>query len=84
MPSHNPLLLDRTKDEDMDADAEEAVVVEGSLQKNANTGSTTNFVSIVANLDISLSIVPNCPITDLVPVSDHKAADLPSNKLIPF
>jgi len=80
MPSHDPLLSDRTKDKDMDM----AVVVEDSLQKNTNTMSTTNFVSIVANPDISLSIVPNYPITNLVPVSDHKAADCPSDKSIPF
>jgi len=80
MPSHDPLLSDRTEDKDTDM----AVVVEDSLQKNANIVLTTNFVSIVANPDISLSIVPNYPITDLVPVSDHKAADHPSDKLIPF
>jgi len=80
MPSHDPLLSDRTEDEDVDM----AMVMEDSLRKNANTVSTTNFVSIVANLDISLSIVPNYPTTDLVPVSDHKAVDLLSDKLIPF
>ena len=84
MPFHDPLLLDRTGEEDVDADAEEAAVVGGSPQKNANTILTTNFVSIVANLDISLSIVPNCPITNLVPVSEHKAADPLSNKSNPF
>jgi len=85
-PSHNPLLSDRTKDEDADADVAVAMamVVEDLLQKNVNTVSTTNFVSIVANPDISLSIVPNCPITGLVPVSNHKVADLWSDKLIPF
>jgi len=31
MLSHNPLLLDRTKDKDVDADVEEAMVVEDSL-----------------------------------------------------
>jgi len=31
MPSHDPLLSDRTKDEDGDADVEEAMVGEGSL-----------------------------------------------------
>jgi len=86
MPSHNPLLLDRTKDkdEDTDADVDKAMVVEDSLQKNVNTVLTTNFVSIVAHPDISLSIVPNCQIIDLVPAFDHKAADLPSDKSIPF
>ena len=82
MLCHDPLLLDRTKDEDVDA--EEAAVVEDSLQNNASSESTTNFVSIVANPDISLSIVPNCQIIDLVLAFDHKAADLPSNKSIPF
>jgi len=84
MPSHDPLLSDRTKDEDVDVAVAVAMVVEDSLQKNANIILTTNFVSIVANLDISLSIVPNYPITDLVPVSDHKVADRPSDKSIPF
>jgi len=54
MPSHDPLLLDRTEDEDVDVDV--AMVVEDLLQKNANTASTTNFVSIVANPDILLSV----------------------------
>jgi len=84
MPSHDPLLSGRTEDEDADVAVAMAMVVEDSLRKNANTVSTTNFVSIVANPDISLSIVPNYPITDLVPVSDHKAADRPSDKSIPF
>jgi len=103
MPSHDPLLSDRTEDKDADADMEEdenadadmeededadvdmeeAAVVEDLPQKNANTVSTTNSVSIVANPDTSLSIVPNCPITGLVPVFDHKAADLLSDKSIP-
>jgi len=82
MPSHNPLLSDRTKDKD--AARAVAVVVEDSLWKNANTMLTTNFVSIVANPDISLSTVPHCQTLNLVPVSDHKAADLLSNKSIPF
>jgi len=82
MPSHNPLLSDRTEDEDMDMAV--AVVVEDSLWKNANIILTTNFVSIVANPDISLSIVLNYPITNLVPVSDHKVADQPSDKSSPF
>jgi len=80
MPSHNLPLSDRTGDEDTDM----AVVVEDLLQKNANTVLTTNFVSIVANPDISLSIILNYPITGLVPVSDHKAVDLPSDRSIPF
>jgi len=81
---HDPLLSDRTGDKDADVAVAVAKVVEDLLRKNANTVSTINFVSIVANLDISLSIVPNYPITDLVPVSNHKAADLPSDKSIPF
>jgi len=84
MPSHDPLPLDRTKDEDTDTDVDVAMVVEGLLRKNANTVSTTNFVSIAANPDILLSIVPNCPITSLVLAFDHKAADLLSDKSIPF
>jgi len=84
MPSHDPLLSDRTKDEDMDVDAEEAVVMEDSLWKNASAASTTTSVSTVAYPDISLSIVLLYQILDLVPVFDHKAADLPSDKSIPF
>ena len=52
MPSHNPLLSDRTKDKD----TEEAVVMEDSLQNNESSTLTTTFVSIVANLDTLLSI----------------------------
>jgi len=84
MPSHNPLLSDRTEEEDADADMDMATVVEDSLQKNASAVSTITSVSTVAYLDTSLSIVPHCQILDLVPVSDHKAADLPSDKSIPF
>jgi len=84
MPSHDPLLLDRTEDKDADEAVAVAVVVEDSLRKNTNIVLTTNFVSIVANPDILLSIVPNYPITNLVPVSGHKAADCLSNKSIPF
>jgi len=84
MPSHNPLLLDRTKDKDADMDVDMAVVMEDSLRKNANAVLTITSVSIVAYPDTSLSTVPHCQILDLVPVSDHKAADLPSDKLIPF
>jgi len=84
MPSYDPLLSDRTKDKDADIDTEEAMVVEDLLQKNANTVLTTNFVSIVANPDILLSIVLNCQTIDLVLAFDHKAADLLSNKLILF
>jgi len=82
MPSHDPLLLDRTEDEDVDVAV--AMVMEGLLWKNANTVLTITSVSIVAYPDTSLSIVPHCQIFDQVPVSDHKAADLLSNKLIPF
>jgi len=84
MPSHDPLLSDRTKDKDVDTAVAVAMVVEDSLWKNASTVSTITSVSTVAYLDISLSIVLHCQILDLVPVSDHKAADLPSDKLIPF
>jgi len=84
MPSHNPLLSDRTKDKDADMDVDMAVVMEDSLRKNANAVLTITSVSIVAYPDISLSTVLHCQILDLVPVSDHKAADLPSDKLIPF
>ena len=41
---HNPLLSDRTEDED----ADEAVVVEDSPQKNANAVSTITSVSTAA------------------------------------
>jgi len=84
MPSHNPLLLDRTKDKDMDMDMEEATVVEDSLQNNASSASTTTSVFTVAYPDISPSIVPLCQILNLVPACNHKAVDLPSDKLIPF
>ena len=84
MPSHDPLLLDRTEDKDADADAEEAMVMGDSLQNNANSASTTTSVSTVANLDTSLSIVLNCQIIDLVLAFNHKAADLLSDKSIPF
>jgi len=84
MPSHNPLLSDRTEDKDTDTDVEEAVVVKDSPWKNANTILTTNFVSTVANPDTSLSIVPNYQIIDLVPAFDHKAVDLLSDRSIPF
>jgi len=84
MPSHDPLLLDRTKEEDVDADMAMAMVVEDSLRKNTNAVSTITSVSIVAYPDTSLSIVPPYQILNLVPVSNYKAADLPSNKSIPF
>ena len=84
MPSHNPLLLDRTEDKDVDADEDLVMVVEDSPQKNTNVVLTTTSVSIVAYPDTSLSIVPHYQILNLVPVSDHKAADLLSDKLIPF
>jgi len=49
MPSHNPLLLDRTKDEDVDVAIAVAVagVVEDSPQRNASAVSTITSVSIV-------------------------------------
>jgi len=84
MPSHDPLLSDRTEDEDADVAVAMAVVVEDSPRKNANTISTITFVSIVAYPDTSLSTVPHCQIHDLVPVSDHKAVDLLFDKSIPF
>jgi len=82
MPSHDPLLSDRT--EDKDADVDMAMVMEDSLQKNANAVSTITFVSIAVYLDTSPPIVLPYPILDLVPTSDHKAADHLSDKLIPF
>jgi len=84
MPSHDPLLSDRTKEEDVDADVDVAVVMGDSLWKNASAVLTITSVSTVAYLDTSLSIVPHCQILDLVPAFDHKAADLPSDKSIPF
>jgi len=80
MLSHNPLLSDRTKDKDADM----AVVVEDSLRKSANAVSTITSVSIAAYPDTLLLIVLHCQIHDLVPVSDHKAADRLSDKSIPF
>jgi len=84
MPSHDPLLSDRTEDKDADAAVAMAVVMEDSLRKNANVVLTITSVSIAAYPDTSLSTVPHCQIHDLVPVSDHKAADLLSDKSIPF
>jgi len=86
MPSHDPLLPDRTedKDADVDVDVEEAAVVEDSLRRSASTISTTTSASTVAYPDTSLSIVLHCQILDLVPAFNHKAADLPSDKSIPF
>jgi len=83
MPSHDLLLLDRTEDKDADADVEEAAVVEDSFWKNANAALTTTSVFTVAYLDISPSIVPLCQILNLVLAFEHKAVDLPSDKLIP-
>jgi len=80
MPSHNPLLSDRTEDKDVDM----AVVMEDSLRKNANAVLTITSVSIVAYPDTSLSTVLHCQIHDRVPVSDYKAADHLSDKSIPF
>jgi len=84
MPSHDPLLSDRTEDKDVDVDAEEAVVMEDSLRKNTSAASTTTSISTVAYPDILLSIAPLYQILDLVPAFDHKVADLPSDKSIPF
>jgi len=84
MPSHNPLLSDRTEDEDMDVAVAVAVVMEDSLQKNASVVSTITSASTVAHPDTSLSTAPHCQIHDLVPVSNHKAADCLSDKSIPF
>jgi len=84
MPSHDPLLLDRTKDEDMDVDAEKAAVMEDSPQKNASATSTTTFVFTAAYLDILPSIVPPCQILDQAPAFDHKAVDLLFDRSIPF
>jgi len=84
MPSHDPLLSDRTEDENADVAMAVAMVVEDSLQKNANAILTITCVSTAAYPDTSLSTVPHCQIYDLVPVSNHKAADRPSDKSIPF
>ena len=92
MPSHNPLLSDRTEDEDadeaVDEDADEAVavavVVENSPQKSANAVSTITFVSTAPYPGILLPIVPLYPTPDLVLISGHKVADRLSAKLIPF
>jgi len=84
MLSHDPLLSDRTEDKDVDKAVAVAVVMEDSLQKNANAVSIITSVSIVAYPDTSLSTVPNCQTHDLGPVSDHKAADRPSGRSIPF
>ena len=46
MLSHDPLLLDRTRDEDADVAEAVAMVVEDSLQKNASAVSTITSVSI--------------------------------------
>jgi len=45
MPSHNPLLSDRTEDENADVVTAEAVVVEDSPRKNVNAVSTITSVS---------------------------------------
>jgi len=84
MPSHDPLLSDRTKDKNADMAMVTAMVREGSPWKNTSAALTTISVSTVAYPDILLSIAPLYQILDLVPVFDHKAADLPSNKSIPF
>jgi len=81
---HNLLLSDRTEDKDENADMEEAADVAGSLWNNNNIALTTNSASTMANPDISLSIVLNCQTTDLVPAFDHRTADLPSDRSIPF
>ena len=60
------------------------VVMEDSLWNNTSSALTTTSASTVANPDTSLSIVPNCQIIDLVLAFNHKAADLPSDKSIPF
>jgi len=79
---HNPLLSDRTEDEDKgaDVDVEEVTDVENSLRNNDNTTLTTNSVFTIANPDISLSIVPNCQTINLVLAFNHKVVDLPSGK----
>jgi len=46
MPSHDPLLSDRTEDEDADMVVAVAMVVEDLLQKNASAVSTITSVSI--------------------------------------
>ena len=61
-----------------------AVVMEDSLWKSTNAVSTITSVSIMAYPDTSLSIVPHYQTLDPVPVSDCKAVDRWSDKLIPF
>jgi len=46
MPSHDPLLSDRTEDEDTDVAVAVAMVVEDSLQKNASAVSIITYISI--------------------------------------
>jgi len=84
MPSHDPLLLDRTEGEDADVAVAMAMVIEDSPRKNTSAVLTITCASIVVYLDISPPIVPPYPILDLVPISDHKAADHLSDKSIPF
>jgi len=86
MSSHDPLLLDRTEDKvtDADEDAEEAADVADLPQKNDNIALITTSACTVAKEDILRSIVQHYQITDLVLAFDHKAADLPSDRSIPF
>jgi len=81
---HDLLYLDRTEDKVKVTDVEEVVDVADLPWNNENSASITTSASTVANLDISPSIVLNCQTTDLVPAFDHRTADLPSNRLIPF
>jgi len=81
---YDPLLSDKTKAEDEDADTEEAVDEADLLWNNESIASITTSASTAANLDTSLSIVWNCQTTNLVLAFDHRAADLPSNRSIPF
>jgi len=46
MPSHDPLLSDRTEGKDADVAVVVAVVMEDSLRKNASAISTITSVSI--------------------------------------
>jgi len=86
MPSHDPLLSDRTEDKvtDTDKDVEEAMDVADLPQKNNNIALITTSACTAAKEDISRSIVWHYQITNLVLAFDHKAADLPSDRSIPF
>ena len=53
-------------------------------RKTNHARRTLRPLDLNTNPDTSLSIVPNCQITDLVLAFNYKAADLLSDKSIPF